>query len=400
MTHFNIFRSCFRQLQDMYGYNETLKRFGDLLDHLLPKSDLVISKAAKIAKSVSISEAIRFIESNATPDNHVVNLFKANLSSECDMTWAKHTNAYLSKFNIAPLSLKEGICERFFRISADSGYKVDNGAKVSIIMPVYNAEKTIYQAVYSILNQTWQNIELIICDDASSDGSWYAINNLASIDGRIKVLRNKINMGPYISKNLALRYVTGDYITGHDSDDWAHPQRIERQLTAMTDEPGVKVNLGYMLRVNQKAEFCRFAKINKISFDGAARLAFISAMFETATFKRMFGHWDCVRFGADSELIDRARKVLGGSFQTVKLITMFCLETESGLTNHPTHGIRANNGRLSKSRSFYRKQWSRWHQKLHEENAFLDFPQVQRKFAAPEEMLVDPATIKILESEN
>ena len=88
-------------------------------------------------------------------------------------------------------------------------------------------------AASSILEQSWKPIELIIVDDCSTDDTWSIAKRVAHLDPRVRVRRNSVNVGPYVCKNLALSMVKGAYITCHDADDWAHPQRLEKQLDAM-----------------------------------------------------------------------------------------------------------------------------------------------------------------------
>lgn len=110
---------------------------------------------------------------------------------------------------------------------------------VSVIMPVYNSEKYIEQSVKSILNQTYENLELIIVDDASTDRT--AEKLYLENDPRIKILTNKANLGNYPSRNRGLKIARGEYIFVMDADDLAFPHRIERQLFYMLNHPDVGI---------------------------------------------------------------------------------------------------------------------------------------------------------------
>ncbi|CAK8723056.1 hypothetical protein GMJAKD_12285 [Candidatus Electrothrix aarhusensis] len=94
--------------------------------------------------------------------------------------------------------------------------KVPTEPLVSIIMPAYNAERYIEEAVHSVLQQTWQNWELIIVNDGSNDGTQVYLDAL--IDPRIKVIKQK-NKGVSAARNVALDIARGEYITFLDSDD-------------------------------------------------------------------------------------------------------------------------------------------------------------------------------------
>lgn len=98
---------------------------------------------------------------------------------------------------------------------------------VSIIIPVYNAEKRLAETINSALNQTWQNIEIIIVDDGSTDGS---INIARSFtDARIKVFQQS-NKGASAARNLGLQYAKGKYIQFLDADDLLSGEKIAAQV--------------------------------------------------------------------------------------------------------------------------------------------------------------------------
>lgn len=109
-----------------------------------------------------------------------------------------------------------------------------NSPLVSVIMPVYNAENFIHQAISSILNQTHPNIELIICDDGSEDNTIEIINSIK--DDRIKIYKNEKNIGNLLTTNKLFSYCNGDYIALQDADDYSEIDRIENQLNCIYSE--------------------------------------------------------------------------------------------------------------------------------------------------------------------
>src|SRR5690625_6364326 len=114
-----------------------------------------------------------------------------------------------------------------------------DGPKVSVILPAYNAEDGIQVAIDSILNQTWQNIELIIVDDCSTDDTLSIIQDYAEKDVRIVWDQTPENSGPYVARNIGLAKATGEFVTVNDADDWSHAEKIERQVTHLIDNPQV-----------------------------------------------------------------------------------------------------------------------------------------------------------------
>jgi glycosyltransferase involved in cell wall biosynthesis len=103
---------------------------------------------------------------------------------------------------------------------------------VSVIMPAYNTEITIFGSIKSILNQTYKNIELIIINDGSSDNTLEVISKIK--DERIKIINNESNLGISKSLNLGILASNGDYIARMDSDDIAYSDRIQKQLKVIT----------------------------------------------------------------------------------------------------------------------------------------------------------------------
>jgi len=97
---------------------------------------------------------------------------------------------------------------------------------LSIIMPVYNSAEYLQESVASVLNQTYQDFELIMIDDGSSDGSGELCDRFAEADARIRVI-HKTNHGVAAARNTGLNYVRGDYIGWVDSDDIISPVMYE-----------------------------------------------------------------------------------------------------------------------------------------------------------------------------
>lgn len=104
--------------------------------------------------------------------------------------------------------------------------------KISIIVPVYNVEKYLAECVDSITKQTYQNLEVILVNDGSTDRSGAICDQFAQIDNRIIVIHQK-NQGISASRNAGLQIATGDYIGFVDSDDVIHPQMYQWLIQAM-----------------------------------------------------------------------------------------------------------------------------------------------------------------------
>ena len=100
--------------------------------------------------------------------------------------------------------------------------------KVSILMTVYNAEKYLKQSIYSVINQTYKNWELIIVDDCSTDKSLSIIKRFKNKKFRIFPLKKKI--GRTKALNFGLKKIKGNYVAILDADDISNKKRIETQI--------------------------------------------------------------------------------------------------------------------------------------------------------------------------
>lgn len=100
---------------------------------------------------------------------------------------------------------------------------------VSILIPVYNAEKTINRCLDSVLDQTYSDIEVILVNDGSKDDSLSVLQEYAEKDRRVTIISQE-NQGVAVARNIGLDNATGDYILYVDSDDWIEKDMVERML--------------------------------------------------------------------------------------------------------------------------------------------------------------------------
>lgn len=123
---------------------------------------------------------------------------------------------------------------------------------VSVLMPAYNAESFIEQAIQSILTQTYFNIELLICDDASEDHTAQIINK--EQDRRIAYFQNKKNKGYLITCNFLLSKARGSFITFQDADDFSRKDRIEKLLNCLLSTPDLGACSSQYVKINEKGD--------------------------------------------------------------------------------------------------------------------------------------------------
>lgn len=104
---------------------------------------------------------------------------------------------------------------------------------VSIITPTFNSEKFVGETIYSVLNQTYSNWEMIIVDDCSTDHTVELVKAYQNWDNRIKLIELEENGGAAIARNVAIKHAKGRFIAFLDSDDLWLPEKLERQLEFM-----------------------------------------------------------------------------------------------------------------------------------------------------------------------
>jgi glycosyltransferase involved in cell wall biosynthesis len=106
--------------------------------------------------------------------------------------------------------------------------------KVSVIIPTFNRADKVCRAVSSVIDQTYQDIEIIVIDDASTDNTIERLNEFGS---RIKIIRHEKNMGVSAARNSGIRIAKGEYIALLDSDDYWLQEKLEVQIAFFSSNP-------------------------------------------------------------------------------------------------------------------------------------------------------------------
>lgn len=112
-----------------------------------------------------------------------------------------------------------------------------SAVKVSVVLPCYNAEAYVREAVASILGQTEGDLEILALDDGSTDGTGAILAEMASEDSRVRVLTNPENLGLILTLNRGISEARGEFVARMDADDVALPHRLEEQLRVLQEDP-------------------------------------------------------------------------------------------------------------------------------------------------------------------
>ncbi len=177
--------------------------------------------------------------------------------------------------------------------------------KVSVIVPLLNAQATVFTALESVRRQTWRNIEVLVVDDCSTDGGFELVCELAKLDDRVVLLRHPTTLGTYAARNTGLARATGDFITTHDADDWSHPQKLALQVKALLSSPAHQASVSNWVRCSSNLVFSQQHPQAKWVHCNASSLMFRRQVVET------LGYWDAVTVGADAEYYYRILSVYG-----------------------------------------------------------------------------------------
>ncbi len=205
-------------------------------------------------------------------------------------------NDLLGRHDLAPLTAaggENGLAD--FRFSAVE--KQPAGPKISVIMAVHNAAATVSQAIRSILEQSHQPVELLVCDDCSTDTSAQEIAAWRH-DERVRIYRSVEHQGPYNIRNNLIAEASGAYVTFQDADDLSHPQRLHRQLQLL--EGGAAAVFGHWIRIRPDGTVVFFRDHR------CQRMSVVSLMARRELFGAHGGYRN-VLCGADTDFLERIR---------------------------------------------------------------------------------------------
>jgi FkbM family methyltransferase len=323
----------------------------------------------------------------AEQDRHAL---EANIHAGQDAAgWQKCISSLLAHYGLRGIALKPpafgpSVMHNIAFEKAPAA-PVDRGL-ISICIAAHNSAETLPYAIESLLRQDYQNFEIFVLNDASTDGTGEVAERFAKKDKRIVAIHNDSNRGTYWNRNLALARAKGIYFTTLDADDICHPQRIPLQLELLHHNPSAMGVFCLWFRLDPSGRLTyRNSWGGVIVHEAVATLAFRR---EPVTSR--IGYYDPVRIAADTEYLERIKRVFGkASVPQIRKPLSIALAHPQSLTASLNTGIDIYAG-LSQPRQTYRNAWRRWHESSRIEDLYLPYPNADytRPFEAPPEITV------------
>lgn len=304
-------------------------------------------------------------------DNEDSSLLAANLSTCAAQRIRWIQSAFAASGVSADLDPVDAQIPFEFRTSK----KFESGPLVTVLISAFNSASSIRRATKSILNQTWHNVEVIITDDASTDETGALIAGLAQEDKRIKIRRNDRNAGAYVSRNSALSIAAGEFITCHDADDIAHPEKLALQMQAITADGNSASNISRWIRME------RSGRVMPTSIVSFVQENYSSLLIRREVFDAI-GYWDSVRTSGDSEYRERVKRRFGThaeqQLSEILSIGQFASTTLTGSPETEVSWLKFSSPRVQ-----YREAYKAWHKSVPVEELYMHFPIDRRPFALP-----------------
>ncbi|WP_162238805.1 glycosyltransferase family 2 protein [Brevundimonas sp. Leaf363] len=255
---------------------------------------LAAMQAELLAEAGRTGQAQAVLDAASPGDR--IDLARANLARGADRLEA--LNKVFMRHGLAPVTPTTPAM--LDALTTQAAARSITGPRVSVMVPVFNAEATLATSLASVAAQTWAELEVLIVDDASTDGTARVAQAFARQDRRFRLLRNDRNRGPYHSRNRALAEAKGVFVTCQDADDWSHPERIERQVRALEAYPDWIAALARCATCTPDLVFAPRSRV-----PSPLRWSLPSLMVRRREAMAGVGYWDEVRFGADSEYLAR-----------------------------------------------------------------------------------------------
>jgi len=289
--------------------------------------------------------------------------------------WLTAMNQFYSKVGLSKVRLSDDRnLPLLDRLESDI-LESYNGPKISVIIPTFSPGPGIRTAVRSLLQQTWNNIEIIIVDDASPEMYSGIFEELKAEDSRIRLIRHAKNSGAYVARNSGLKVANGEFITIHDDDDWSHPDKLARQVNPLLEDASIVASSSAHIRTS---EALYFKRIN-------TQPVFMQMNYSSIMVRRSLideiGAWDTVNRGADGEFL--LRVITNFSSNRIVDLKELPLSFSRIWSGSLTSG-EMSRGYFAPSRLLYREAFRQWHRETKRDGSTVVLePGKARNFPVP-----------------
>lgn len=195
--------------------------------------------------------------------------------------------------------------------------------KVSVVIPVFNCESYLEDAIDSVLNQSRRPDEVIVVDDASKDQS-VEVARLYCPD--IRLVKHARNLGPSAARNTGIKLSTGEVLAFLDADDWWTEKALEKRLDLLQKKPKLDVVLGYTQRTNLKSSAVLCGSVG-------------SGIFRKKVFEEVGKFDETLRYGEDGDLFLRIKESPLHIGTISEIVQMYRMHDSNSTRNKNLHDM-------------------------------------------------------------
>ena len=320
----------------------------------------------------NLDQCQKFFEDNTNQDNKLI---YSNLFLDANIQKLTYFNDILHTFELSPIVLSDKT-GRFCvnNLKSNKAVLKKRYGQVSVLVTAYNASDTIKCCLDSLLNQTYQNLQIIVIDDNSDDNTVEMVKSIK--DDRILLIALPKNVGTFAAKSIGARFVTGEYLTCQDSDDWAHPQKIQEQVLPLIEDGALIATTSQWLRIDENGNYYARHYYPFLRHNPA------SPLFRYDKVKKDMGLWHIVRTGADSEFFERLKAVYGTQkIKAIKKPLTLASHRSNSLMTSVEYG--AYHAKSALDRLDYWEAWRLWHIDVLSNKQTPYMPEIETQFIKP-----------------
>ncbi|GAB3228785.1 hypothetical protein GCM10027447_21420 [Glycomyces halotolerans] len=276
---------------------------------------------------------------------------------------SSHWDAWFSKLqNLMPsarFSMSQDDPEQspLDRLRADPLSSVRDAATVTVVVTCFEPDEQLLTAVRSISRQSWENLDILVIDDASSHDCRPVLKSCEAIDERVRVVRLEENRGTYHARNLGLDLAHGEFVTFQDSDDWSHPQRIEGLMRLLLADDAAKAVVADGIKIGSDLTVDR---VGRPLID----VSMPTTMFRLSEVRDRIGYFHDIRRSADGEYLDRIRAAFGENSVIRERSTAYKLIRQTA--DSLSRGDFGAGGWMHPAREAYMSAIRLWHGQIRE----------------------------------